>query len=263
MKRLINITIWSILTLAALILFSFVGKKHDAHKCGEFQISVDYSNDIYFLSEAEIKRMVYDEIDYIENLKLSQINIDVLEKLIESNEFVKQADAYSTIEGNIKVNVQQRTPMIRIIDRFNNSFYIDKYGKTMPLKENYSARVLVINGHLDKMGSTSILNEADYTENKNLKLMKDAFTLGKFISESKFWSAMIDQVYVTPEKEFELIPNIGKHVVIFGNIENIEEKFNHLLAFYKEGISMVGWDKYSTVNVKFKNQIVCKKIKSN
>jgi cell division protein FtsQ len=46
---------------------------------------------------------------------------------------------------------------------------------------------------------------------------------------------------------------------VFGTGDDIEIKFEKLMLFYKEGLSRVGWDKYSTINLKYKNQIVCTK----
>ena len=49
-----------------------------------------------------------------------------------------------------------------------------------------------------------------------------------------FWMAQIDQVDITPTDTFELIPKLGNQVIRFGNADNYEEKFNKLLAFYKQ-----------------------------
>jgi cell division protein FtsQ len=47
--------------------------------------------------------------------------------------------------------------------------------------------------------------------------------------------------------------------VVFGSIENYEEKFRNLEAFYKKGLPVSGWNLYKEINLKYKNQIVCTK----
>jgi cell division protein FtsQ len=64
-------------------------------------------------------------------------------------------------------------------------------------------------------------------------------------------------VYV--DKDLELIPRVGNHTIILGNVSDLQEKFNKLMIFYKEAMPKVGWNKYKTLNLKYKNQIVCKK----
>ena len=42
-------------------------------------------------------------------------------------------------------------------------------------------------------------------------------------------------------------------------IDNMEEKFHKLEIFYAEGLSYTGWDKYETIKLDYKGQIVCEK----
>ena len=43
----------------------------------------------------------------------------------------------------------------------------------------------------------------------------------------------------------------------------VEKKLLRLEKFYKYGLSQVGWNKYSYINLEFDNQIICKKKKEN
>jgi cell division protein FtsQ len=47
---------------------------------------------------------------------------------------------------------------------------------------------------------------------------------------------------------------------VFGEAKDFEEKFEKLKTFYTEGLNKTdGWNKYSTINIKYKNQVVCTK----
>ena len=93
-----------------------------------------------------------------------------------------------------------------------------------------------------------------------LKQYIDLFKMANFISQDEFWNAQVSQLFVNDEKEFELIPRVGNHEIIFGEAEKIPFKFDKLMVFYKEALPKTGWNEYSTINLKFKNQIVCTKI---
>jgi cell division protein FtsQ len=63
--------------------------------------------------------------------------------------------------------------------------------------------------------------------------------------------------------DFVLVPQVGSHTIIFGSArsdEEVKEKMDKLKVFYQEGLPFEGWNKYETINLKFRNQIVCKKI---
>jgi cell division protein FtsQ len=81
-----------------------------------------------------------------------------------------------------------------------------------------------------------------------------------YTSNNEFWNATVQQLYVNANGEIEFIPRIGNHTVILGDDQLLESKFNKLLLFYQEGMNKKGgWNQYSTINLKFKNQVVCTK----
>ena len=57
----------------------------------------------------------------------------------------------------------------------------------------------------------------------------------------------------------ELVPRTGSHTVIFGSPDDAEEKLAKLLTFYRRGLRNIGWEEYRTINVKYKEQVVCTK----
>jgi cell division protein FtsQ len=68
--------------------------------------------------------------------------------------------------------------------------------------------------------------------------------------------AQIDQIDITAALQFEMIPKLGNQLIRFGDVNNYQEKFNKLLAFYKQVQTRIGWNKYSVLDIRFKNQVV-------
>lgn len=89
--------------------------------------------------------------------------------------------------------------------------------------------------------------------------MIDLFELTKIIRQNNFLQALISQIYVNSKGEFDLIPQLGKQIIHLGSIENIEKKLNKLEIFYKKAMMKAGWEKYATINLEYKDQIVCTK----
>ena len=59
--------------------------------------------------------------------------------------------------------------------------------------------------------------------------------------------------------EYIRTPQFSKQKIIFGYPDNLDEKFEKINIFYKKIVPAKGWNTYRTVNVKFKNQIICDK----
>ena len=74
-----------------------------------------------------------------------------------------------------------------------------------------------------------------------------------------FYSALVEQIYLSNVGEYILIPKVGQQKIILGPYEEIEDKLERLKIFYKQGIPYEGWQKYKSINLKFKDQVVCKK----
>ena len=64
---------------------------------------------------------------------------------------------------------------------------------------------------------------------------------------------------LTDNDEIDLIPRVGNQIIHLGTTENYEGKLRNLEAFYDKVLPEVGWNKYSVINLEFKDQIVCKK----
>jgi cell division protein FtsQ len=127
---------------------------------------------------------------------------------------------------------------------------MDSSGRQVPLHENVSLKLPVFTNYpkekLLRKGSDSVLIE-------------DIKHLSNYIHSNEFWMAQIAQVDITTTKTFELMPVIGNHTIVFGSGNNYPDKFKRLLLFYQQVSAKLGFDKYSSINVQYNNQVVATK----
>jgi cell division protein FtsQ len=71
--------------------------------------------------------------------------------------------------------------------------------------------------------------------------------------------AMVEQVDITAQRMFEMIPKIGNQLIVFGDATDVDAKLQRLKLFYKEIMVKAGWNNYSVINVQYKNQVVAKR----
>lgn len=216
--------------------------------CNEIEINIDNKDGHEFLAEKDI-------IDYINNYgqaviinqRIKDIDKVEIEKRIEGNAYVENAEVYTNFEGMIKVDVEQKKPIYRVFNNKGVSYYVGNNGESIPISSKFTPRLIVVTGYLPESSSADI------------SLHKDVLKLVNFITTDEFWNAMIGQIYIAQNGDYVLYPKISEHKVILGNTEGLEEKFKRLNIFYKEAIKHVDWKKYSSINLKFKGQIICSK----
>ena len=88
-------------------------------------------------------------------------------------------------------------------------------------------------------------------------------TFVKIVEDDDFWRSEVVQIAArtTPSGalEVELTPRSGRFTILFGRLDDVEAKFDKLLRFYRSGLPVIGWDACRTIDVRYRNQVVCKK----
>jgi cell division protein FtsQ len=180
------------------------------------------------------------------------IDADRIERALEEDPFVKNAEVALLANSTIKVNIEQRDPILRIMDHAGAQYYIDVDGARIPLSRHFTARTLVATGQVPP-------HTPEFLQKKR-HVLKDLYQLTIFLREDPFWNALIEQVHVNGRGELLLVPKIGDHVVMLGKWgAAVEDKFSRLKIFYQEAMSREGWQKYRMLDLRYRGQVVCEK----
>ncbi|MBK7408256.1 MAG: hypothetical protein IPL49_16170 [Saprospirales bacterium] len=236
---------------AAIVVIAAVERKQQSGAAG-IEINVEPLPDGHFLVDSTdiaktIKRSFAFEWS---GQQIGLLNIERLERVLEEDPFILSADVYINAKDMIHILVEQREPVLRIIDDNGLQYYLDIDGNKMPLSKHFSARVMVATGSLPPHVPGFL--------DKKKNLLKDVFLLSQYIEKDRFLRTLIEQIYVSNGKIL-LAPKVGNYKIILGSMEGVEEKFDRLRIFYDEVMPYEGWRRYKTVNLSYKGQVVCEK----
>lgn len=245
-----------------IVALGFVNSKHKSVVCQKLNVVILDSLENSFVSTEDIKEILNNNEINTLGCPVDELNTKEIETILNDFESIRKAEVYTTIDGVLHILITQRQPIVRILNNRDISYYIDDEGKIIPSSKNNSAFILVVNGHINESfnikGNINIHEVCDERSVAD-KLLLDIFKISKFINDNEFWKAQIEQVYATRSGEFELVPRVGAHLLLFGTADNYREKFYKLRIFYEKGLNMYGWNRYEIINLKYKNQIVCTK----
>ena len=266
-KRLLIVSGWLFCFAGIFTLLGFVNKKQLELPCKGIEVVIDDQVQHDFVNVNDVLELVNSKGN-VTGKAMGSINTALLEKIILTNPYVDRAEVYSSIDGSLHVDVWQRNPVLRIINMHDEQYYIDQQGLFMPVSANYTPPVIVANGFIYngftemKVGVRSTTQEHDSTDAIKIPhIIDEVYALAKYIAADTFWTANTEQIYVNEAQELEVIPRVGEQRIIIGDTTNLDEKFKKLMIFYKDGLSKTGWNNYSVINLKFRNQVVCTKIK--
>lgn len=250
-KSFLLATLWISIAAGTIVLLVSAIQKKDKQHCKGVSISIKGVTNNFFVDKKDIQASIQSISDGNPVGKaIGSFNLKAIEQALQRNIWVKNVQLFFDNNEILQVAVLEREPVARIFTNNGATFYIDSSLTILPLSDKFSARLPVFtNFPTDK----KVLIKADST------LLKDILLVGNTIQENSFFMAMIDQVDITPQRTFEMVPKFGNNIIVFGDANDVNEKFKKLELFYKEVIVKAGWNKYSVIDIQYKNQVVAKR----
>ncbi|WP_418510931.1 cell division protein FtsQ/DivIB [Corallibacter sp.] len=227
-----------LLLVLVVFLFAFASGRNNVRKISNPNVEFKGDNNLFITQEAVSKLLIQNQQE-AKNTSKETLDLNDLEAALNSNPMIKSADVYVSVNGMLKAEVEQKKPIARV--HSEASYYIDEQGGYMPLSSNYSARVPLVTGAVDKNN------------------LSDVFKVAQKIQNDAFLKTHVIEVYQDESKGIFLKLRQYRFTVQLGNLNNLDKKINNLKAFYKKALKDKKLNAYSNVNLKFDSQVVCTK----
>lgn len=261
MKRVLNIILKSVLAAGIVLLFIFANQKQKQAICPEFVIEMK-DEGTPLVSRYYIRQLVTDNEIKVKGQPLGQIDLEQIHKVIAGSPFVKSANLTIDVNGKVKASVEQRNPIARVIDKTGAQYYLDSEGKRVPISHEFTARVLIASGKIEPITGKAEETKNDLTAEPYKLLPGDVqkvFVVTRQLRNEPFLNAMVEQIYINPQGEIELIPKIGEQSILLGDTTGLQEKLEKLKIFYTMCNRTEQWAAYRLINLKYHGQVICKK----
>lgn len=260
MQKIRKIALWLTAIVYLAGISAFVTERHNGVLCNKIDVVIADSLAKRFLEPRDITNLLADRNLLALGEPITEINTDKIEKTVADNNMVKHCNVYTTIDGIVTVEIWQREPVVRIIDRNSKSYYLDVEGSVISMSDRFTPHVLVVNGYISTpFKLNKVENIYDKKYDKKARRLREIHEMALFIRQNEFWDSQIVQMYLNAKGEYEIIPRIGPHLIILGDASDFREKLDKLWVFYNNGLKNVGWNNYLKINLKYKDQIVCSK----
>lgn len=250
-KNILLATLWGTLGGATIFLLVAAIKSKGEHRCKGIEINIHGVSNNFFVDKKDIENAITasEKINPV-GKTIGSFNLKKMELELEKDVWIKSAELFFDNNEILQVTVYEREPVARIFSTAGSTFYIDNELAMLPLSEKFSARLPVFTGFPTDSKVLSMPDSSLLLDIKNLSLaiQKDSFSM-----------AMIEQIDITPQRLFEMIPKIGNQIIVFGDGKDVNIKLDKLKLFYKEIMVKAGWNKYSVINVQYRNQVVTKR----
>lgn len=221
-----------------VFLYAFSSFKNNSRPVSSVNVQFTGEDNVFITSEMVNKLLIQSQ-KKLYFLPKDAIDLKEMEFLLESNDMIKSAQVYLTVNGEVRVKVEQKRPIARVDS--DDVFYIDEDGFRMPLSSQHSARVPLAYG---------IVDEAD---------LETVYKVAMTVYKDSFLKTYVTEIHQNENKEISLKLRLLDFEVLVGTLDNLEIKLQNLKAFYQKAKKDTMLDVYKSVNLQFDNQVVCTK----
>ena len=173
-----------------------------------------------------------------EGMSVGDIDTDLIERYIASSEFMEDVECYLNENDYFVIEARQLVPVMRVFDG-DRSYYVNREGKRMSAVKSFHVDVPVVEGRFTRQWSpTRLLPVLDY------------------VAHDEALNELVTMWVVRDSCNVCFVPSIRGHIVNLGSIDGYKSKFAKLMKFYKEVLSVKGWETYSEINLKWDYQVV-------
>lgn len=222
-----------------IFLFSFSSKRNNNRKLTKSAV-VFVGDNAPFVRQETVNKLLIENKRDVSSIKKVDLDLNKLENTLDAQDMIEKSDVFVSIDGVLKAVVKQKTPIARIFEN-GTSFYVDYKGDTMPLSDNFTARVPLVSGGINK---------------KNKEDLADLF---RTIYDDAFLKKNIIGIQIMPNGSLKMLNRNFDYQIDFGRMMNVERKFKNYKAFFQKAVLDSSLYKYKKIDLRFTEQVVCTK----
>ena len=243
---------------AAVWLFTLRmgGKDRRTRTCQSgIQVTVLDSAERHFVAKEDLEKWLDQDYHAYVGLPLDSVNLDRIEKLVLSRSAVRSCEAWLTDDGILHLAISQREPVVRFDDG-HNGYYADATGYIFPLQSRGSVQVPVVDGKLPLKVERGFKGMPE--DPQQLAWLQQVIGLVNY-NKGSVCENNIKQITVDAKGDLVLTPWEGRERFIFGEPVRVKEKLLLMRSYYEAVAPSQDPGYYSTVDLRYRNQLVCRK----
>jgi cell division protein FtsQ len=248
-KKRLQMVLWIVLGVGTCTLLVAAMQKKKEKNCTGIDIKIEGAYDHVFVDKDDVMKVLLKNGARKEK-ETNEVALRNIEDELEKNAWIKKAELFFDNTQVLHAMIEEREPIARIFTRSGTSFYIDSSGMRLSLSDELSANVPMF---------TSFPSDKKKLSMPDSLVMDDVKQIAQYIQQDSFLMAQVAQIDITPQRTYEITPVLGDQLIKIGNADDLEEKFEKLKSFYKQVWAKTGFEKYETIDVQYKDQVVAVK----
>jgi hypothetical protein len=224
--------------------------------CSDISILIHAQKESQLITESDILNILKQNNKEWEGKTIKEIDLTSIHKILTQENYIKSVNKVHFLGSKLQIDVTMYDILLEVEPLNGKKFLLDREGVYLPYSPKTNSDVIIVRGAIP---NTFQHKEKITPEDKELY---DLFTAALLIKKDPFYATLFHQLTINTNQEIILIPSVGKLPILFGNIQDAENKLKTLKYMYDDVLPYMNDDKYAQLDVRFKNRIVATKTKS-
>lgn len=265
MKKFYRGLLSLIVAISLMVLFVYsaikYSKSNSEYMWNKTNITIVDSLDYEFVSSGYVDKVLNRFKYRLNKTYLDSIQTNEIKKAIIKNNYIDGTWVYCGVDGSLNIIVSQFNPIL-LLKTSQKLYMLNKKGESRVVNGSVMKKIPYIT---TDSNSTDLSKFFKNSLNKNILAEEITINICKFaegMRTDKLLGNLIVQIHINNVGEIELIPRFGADIITFcdlSDIGNYDTYINKLKRFYENMAEKKNLDMYSTVNLKFRSQIVATK----
>lgn len=250
--KIFNILFWLLIGSGLSFLLISAITKEKVKVCKQIEIEFLDEKLINMIDKQEVHNSLWPSQSNRQPLgkQITSFDLFALENQLSKNPWIENADLYFDNQDVLHIDIQQKQPVARLFTPEGSSYYLDNHYSLLPLKStDHIALPVFTNFYINPAG----MKRSDSATIERIT------SLSNFILNDSFWLAQIESIYIKPDNGFELSTQVGDHTIELGVRNDWSPMFNKLKLLYQKLNREQSWNRYTNINLQYKDQVVCER----
>ena len=256
-KKILSIVLWAVTAIALVVLFAFGRRHYLETPLQGIAFHIDRHLEKGFIDRDSEMRQFESVCDLEHHTKISGIDLMKIQKLLSGNPWVETSSAYIGLNDTLTITVKEYEPVLRVFTQDKRSVYVTHEGIIFPSSPRYTPRTIIASGHYNFPAPLKGDRATDslYKDSG----IKEALAIAEALQQDPFLNGNVGQIYRNEKNEYELTVNNLQARVLLGDTLQMASKLSNLKVLLEKYSGTDELSGYKTVDLQYKNQIVCTK----
>jgi len=242
-----------VLFLGIIVLSIWAIIKSEDQTCNEISVFIQSSNENVLLSKSDILEILKKNHIKCVGEVIKDIEPATIHNILAQENYIKSVDKVHLIGTKLQIDVTLYNILLKVNCKTGEKFLLDENGVYLPYSPKVENDVIVTKGNIPYSFHKKEIVSPDEPE------LYEIFSVASLINKDPFYSKLFRHLDMNEKQEIVLHPSVGNLPVMFGTLQDAQNKLKTLKYMYEEVLPYMNDDKYAQLDVRFKNRIVATK----